>query len=138
MSIESNKDVVRGILAYDAVRLLKEDGYRNSPFHSPTYKDHGPLGDSDLEQISQFNCALAKGFPDFKFTVEDMIGEGDKVAARYRLDGTNLGEYLGIPPTGKKVFIKNQGIFLIKEGKLVESWRISDMLSFLQQIKVLL
>lgn len=138
MSIESNKEVVRGILAYDATRLLKEDGYRKSPFHSLSYKDHGSLGDSNLEQISQFNCALAKGFPDFKFTIEDMVGEDDKVAVRYRFDGTHLGEYMGVPPTGKKVFIKNQGFFLIKEGKLEESWRISDMLNFLQQMRLLL
>jgi predicted ester cyclase len=43
---------------------------------------------------------------------------------------------LGIPPTGKKVYIKNQGIFLLKEGKLEESWRVSDMLNFMEQMRV--
>ncbi len=138
MSVESNKEVIRSILAYDAVKLLKEDGYTKGKYHSLSYKDHGSLGESTLDQISQFNCALAKGFPDFKFTIEDMVGENDKVSVRYRFDGTHLGEYMDIPPTGKKVFIKNQGIFLIKDGKLEESWRISDMLNFLQQIKILL
>jgi predicted ester cyclase len=65
-----------------------------------------------------------------------MVGENDKVSARYRLDGTHLGEYLGIPPTGKKVYIKNQGIFLLKGGKLEESWRVSDMLNFMEQMRV--
>jgi predicted ester cyclase len=138
MSIESNKEIVRSILAYDAVRLLKEGGYQKGYFHSDTYKDHGSLGDSSLEQISQFNYALAKGFPDFKFTIEDMVGEGDMVAVRYRFDGTHLGEYMGMPPTGKQVYIKNMGFFLIKKDKLEESWRISDMLNFLQQIRILL
>jgi steroid delta-isomerase-like uncharacterized protein len=138
MSIENNKEVVRGILAYDAIRLLKEDGYRKSTYHSPSYRDHGSLGDSNLEQLSDFNCSLAKAFPDFKFTIEDMVGENDRVAVRYRFDGTHLSEFMGVPPTGKKVFIKNQGIFLIKDGKLEESWRISDMLNFLQQMRILL
>jgi predicted ester cyclase len=138
MSIENNKEVVRNILEYDAVRLLKEGGYPRGKFHSLSYKDHGSLGESNLEQISLFNCSLAKGFPDFKFNIEDMVGENDKVSVRYRFDGTHLGEFMGVPPTAKKVFIKNQGIFLIKDGKLEESWCISDMLNFLQQIKILL
>lgn len=138
MSIESNKEIVRRVLEYDGARLLKENGYRNSPYHSATYRDHGSLGDSNLEQISQYNLALAKGFPDFKFTIEDIVGEDDRVAVRYRFDGTHTGEYMGIPPTGKIVFIKNQGFFLIKDGKLEESWRISDMLNFLQQMRIML
>lgn len=138
MSVESNKELIRSILAYDAVKLLEEGGYPKGKYHSDSYKDHGSLGESNLEQISEFNCYLAKAFPDFKFTIEDMVGENDRVSVRYRFDGTHLGEYMEIPPTGKKVYIKNQGIFLIKDGKLEESWRISDMLSFLQQMRVLL
>jgi predicted ester cyclase len=139
MSIESNKEVIRNILAYDATRFLKEGGYpAEGKYHSLSYKDHGSLGESNLEQISQFNCTMAQGFPDFKFTIEDMVGEGDRVAVRYRFDGTHLGEYMRIPPTGKKVLIKNQGFFLIKDGKLEESWRILDMLNFLQQMRLVL
>jgi steroid delta-isomerase-like uncharacterized protein len=137
MSIEQNKEVIRRILEYDAVRLRKEGGYRKSQFHSPSYKDHGSMGEMDLEHLSQAYCSLAQGFPDFKFTVEDMVGENDKVAVRYRFDGTHLGEYLGIPPTGKKAYIKNMGIFRINAGKLEESWRISDMLDFMQQMRLL-
>ncbi len=138
MSIEENKEIVRRILEeYDAVRLIKEGGYRSSPYHSPSYKDHGSMGDMNLEQLSQAYCSLANGFPDFKFTVEDMVGENDKVAVRYRFDGTNTGEYLGIPPTGRKAYIKNMGIFQLKAGKLEESWRISDMLDFMQQMRLL-
>jgi predicted ester cyclase len=137
MSVEENKEIMRQILeGYDAVRLVKERGYLNSPFHSASYQEHGSMGNMDLERLSKGYCSLAKSFPDFKFTIEDMVGENDKVAVRYRLDGTHLGEYLGIPPTGKKVYIKNQGIFLIKNGKLEESWRISDMLDFMQQMRL--
>ena len=137
MSIEENKEVVRRILEYDAVKLHKEGGYRKSLFHSPSYKDHGSMGEMNLEELSQSYCSLAEAFPDFKFTIEDMVGENDKVAVRYRFDGTHLGNYLGIPPTGKKAFIKNQGIFRIKGGKLEESWRISDMLDFMHQMRLL-
>ena len=100
--------------------------------------DHGSTGDNNLEQFSKFHYSFAKGFPDYKHTIEDMVAENDKVSVRYRLDGTNLGEFLGIPATHRKVYIKNQGIFQIKGGKLQESWHISDMIDFMQQIRVLL
>jgi len=138
MSIEENKEIIRHILIdYDAVRMLKEDGYTKSKYHSPSYNDHGSMGDLNLEEVSQSYCYIAKGFPDFKFTIEDMIGEGDRVAVRYRFDGTHLGAYLEIPPTGKKIYIKNMGIFRLYAGKLEESWRISDMLDFMQQMRLL-
>jgi predicted ester cyclase len=138
MSVETNKDLIRRIIEeYDAVKIVKEGGYRKSPYHGSSYHDHGSMGDMDLEQLSQSYISLARGFPDFKFTVEDMVGEKDKVAVRYRFDGTHLGDYLGIPGTGKKAFIKNQGFFLIKRGKLQESWRISDMLDFMTQMRLL-
>ena len=96
MSVEENKEIIRHILVdYDAKRLLQEGGYRKSPYHSPSYKDHGSLGDLNLEQLSQAYCSLATGFPDFKYTIEDMVGENDKVAIRYRFDGTHLGELSG-------------------------------------------
>ena len=139
MSIEANKKVIRNILeGYDAVRLLKENGYGNSPHHSPSYQDHGSLGDSSLEEVSRHYCSLARGFPDFKFTIEDLLGENDKVVARYRFDGTHLGDYIGIPGTGRKFYIKHMGIFRLNEGKLEESWRISDMLNFLEQMRIIL
>lgn len=139
MCIENNKEIIRHVLLdYDAVRILKEGGYTKSPYHSLSYLDHCSMGNNSLEQFSQIQRSLAKGFPDFKYTIEDMIAESDKVSVRYRLDGTNLGEFLGIPPTGRRVYIKNQGIFLIKDGKLQESWHVSDMLDFMQQIRILL
>ncbi len=42
-------------------------------------------------------------FPDWKVTVDDIIAEGDKVVARATGEGTHLGEYMGIPPTGRRI-----------------------------------
>ena len=73
-------------------------------------------------------------FPDAQFTIEDLIAEGDKVAARATLRGTHRGEFMGIAPTGKHVTLTSISINRIEEGKMAEMWDNSDVLGLLQQL----
>jgi steroid delta-isomerase-like uncharacterized protein len=73
-------------------------------------------------------------FPDFTFTIEEMIAEGDKVVTRWTARGTHRGEYQGIPPTGKQVVVTGVEIQIIVSGKIVEGWRKWDRLDLLQQL----
>ena len=61
-------------------------------------------------------------FPDLNVTVEDLVAEGNKVAARWSWGGTHRGELMGIPPTSKQVAASGTSIHRIAEGKIVESW----------------
>ena len=45
---------------------------------------------------------LRSAFPDFKATVEDILAEGDKVVVRQTWSGTQKGEWMGVPPTGRQ------------------------------------
>jgi predicted ester cyclase len=73
-------------------------------------------------------------FPDLQGTVEDVVGEGDKVASRLRWRGTHQGELMGIPPSGKQVDFTLQAIHRIAEGKIVEGWVNYDTLGMMRQI----
>jgi len=90
------------------------------------------------EGVQEFFRVQIKAFPDLKFTAEDVIASGDKVAARFRFTGTNTGEYLGAPGTGKAVDV--QGVDIIRfndEGVGVEHWGVFDALTMMQQLGVL-
>jgi len=78
-----------------------------------------------------------KSFPDSLWTIEDIIAEEDKVWARVTYAGTHIDEYLGLPPTGKKISYKSVTIKRVVDGKLVEGWTVNDMLDFLRQIGVI-
>ena len=66
-------------------------------------------------------------------TVEDMIGEGDKVLNRWRLEATHSGEFRGIPATGKRITVTGMGLFRFNEdGKVVESWDSMDQLGMMR------
>src|SRR3954468_20039408 len=64
----------------------------------------------------------SKGLADPKFTIEDMIAEGDRVAVRLTSAATQVGEFMGMPPTGKRYSIAEIHIFRIRDGKVAEHW----------------
>lgn len=86
------------------------------------------------EGHKQFFAALRRAFPDLEITVEDQIAEGDKVVTRWTARGTHEGEFMGLPPTGKRAVISGIDIDRVADGKLVECWTKSDDLSLLQQL----
>ncbi len=77
---------------------------------------------------------LRAAFPDVRFTMEDMIAEGDMVASRWTFRGTNQDKWKGIPPTGSQVTITGILWSRIEDGKIVEEWSMSDQLGLRQQL----
>ena len=67
-----------------------------------------------------------------------MIAEGDKVACRVRVSGTQEGEIFGIPPTGKS-FTAAEHVHWhrVVGGKLVERWAVRDDLGTLIQLGII-
>ena len=61
-------------------------------------------------------------FPDLHFTIQDQIAEGEKVVTRYTFRGTQQGELMGIPPTGKQVSIEGISIYRVADGKMQQAW----------------
>jgi steroid delta-isomerase-like uncharacterized protein len=97
---------------------------------TPAGETHGPAG------YKQFYAALREAFPDFQVTVEDQVAEGDKVVTRWTARGTHLGEFQGIPPTGRRGAITGITIDRIANGKVVECWTNADDLGLLRLLGV--
>jgi predicted ester cyclase len=74
--------------------------------------------------------------PDGHIEIEDLLAEGDKVATRFRLRGTNTGSFQGMPPTGKAVDITATGIFRVVDGRVADNWVNFDALGLMQQLGV--
>jgi steroid delta-isomerase-like uncharacterized protein len=77
---------------------------------------------------------IRQGFPDHDAVVHEMISEGDLVATRKSFTGTHTGEFMGIPPTGKRATIEVIDFVRVREGKIVEHWNIVDQLGLMQQL----
>ena len=89
------------------------------------------------EAHKQLVAAIHKAFPDISYTVQDVIAEGDKVVTRKTFSGTHKGDFMGVPPTGKKGEIGVIDIFCIANGRIAEHWMEGDNLGLMQQLGII-
>jgi steroid delta-isomerase-like uncharacterized protein len=107
---------------------------------SPDCRLHGHADNDEvvgMAEFQQFAQALQKAFPDIQIEVEDTISEGDRTVARWVSRGTHQGEFMGIPPTGKKIFVRGVSVVRFSDGKMVESWDSWDKFGMLQSLGAL-
>jgi predicted ester cyclase len=102
----------------------------------PGYVDHSapPGAPGGLDGVKAVFGMFRTGFPDVKFTIDQMVGEGDMVATFVHGEGTNTGEFMGMPPSGKHAIWQSTGFFRVKDGKIVEHWGVPDLLGLMTQI----
>lgn len=84
--------------------------------------------------LAQMMAMFRTGFPDLQITVEDIVAKGDKVWAYTTMRGTNKGEFMGTPATGKKIEVKGLDIVRFANGKAVEHWGLNDDLAMMTQL----
>jgi steroid delta-isomerase-like uncharacterized protein len=90
-----------------------------------------------VEGLKQFLSMFRSAFPDLRATVDQVIAEGDTIAARFTMSGTHQGEFFGIPPTGKRMEITGIDVVRFENGKMVEHWGNQDDLGMMQQLGVI-
>lgn len=136
MSTAVNKEVVRRLIdefinkgdLAAAEELIAEDHIALPP--SPPGTPQGRTG--LLATIKTMRAA----FPDLEFTIEDEVAEGDKVATYIIWRGTHQGEFLGIPPTGKRVAVSAMAIDYCSAGQCLKTRMLMDTMSLMQQLGV--
>ena len=135
MSIEENKNIVRRYQEiYNSNNLDALSEVVSENLLTPKIMPGIPTG---IEGAKAAHQIMLTGFPDYQTVIDDLIAEGDKVAARITMSGTNTGSFIGIPPTGKHVLFTGMYIARITNGKIVEHWGEEDGVSLLQQLGVL-
>ena len=105
---------------------------------SPDFLDHDRENPThDRDGAKQFAAMARSAFPDVAAKVEDLIAEGDRVVARATISGTHNGEFMGVPPTGKRITFTCIDILRCADGKIVEHWGEADNVGMLQQLGVI-
>lgn len=136
MSTEQNKALVRQLVeeAINQGNMSVVD-----EFLIPDFVEHEELPSGippGREAPKVLFTMLRSAFPDFKATIEHLIAEGDEVVLHMTWTGTHEGEFMGIPPTGKRISINVIDILGIAEGKFVEHWGVMDSMAMMQQLGV--
>jgi len=95
-----------------------------------------PVEVRGIEAFKQYYSVFNAAFPDLDFTIEDLVSEGNKVAARWTNKATHKGALMGIPATGLKVGVTGIIVYEIADGKIKEAWTVWDALGLMQQLGV--
>jgi len=104
----------------------------------PDVRQHSPVEATGVQAIKEMVFErLYRAFPDLHITLEDMIEEGDKVAVRDLVTGTHLGEFNGLPPTGKSVSYREIFIARFANGRIAEAWGVVDVFTQMKQLGVI-
>lgn len=99
------------------------------------YIEHDPIpgqGTGREGAIDRFSIIVSALAP--HFTIEDVISEADRVVVRWTNAGTHVGEFAGVPATGRSFTIAGIDIYRLESGLLAEHWHVVDQLSMLGQL----
>ena len=89
------------------------------------------------EAIEHVYGVWLRAFPDLRFVHEDVIIDGDRVAALCRVAGTHGGEFFGMPPTGRRLEVSAVFVYRFENDKIAHERRVLDFTGVLVQIGVL-
>jgi predicted ester cyclase len=102
-------------------------------------KSHGfPDADSLLvgpEAFKAVHRVFCGAFPDLHVEVEDVVAEGDRVAVRWRVTMTHLGDHLGFPATGRKGTLDGSSFLIVKDNRVIEGWNQMDLQALMQELQ---
>lgn len=127
--LEANKDLVRRFYAevingrdLDAIdELLTED-----------FTHDGELRGRDGQRPAV--AAFLDGFSDLHNRIEQILAEGDLLAARQTWRGTHDGEFAGVPATGRGVEFTSTAVLQIRDGMIAAAWDQVDVAGLMAQL----
>jgi len=136
-ALETNKAVAlrlaNEVFSQGNLRTFDEifaDGYVNHTMPVP-----GVPGTKD--GFKQLVLATRAAFPDVRVDVKDVVAEGDFAVFRDVVHATSRGEFMGVPPNGKRIEWTEIHFLKIVGGRIVEHWANFDQVGILRQLGVL-
>jgi steroid delta-isomerase-like uncharacterized protein len=135
MSAEDNKAAVLRFMRESNkgnLRVMDEVLAPDFVGHMAAMELHGP--DAYKQYIARIHTAL----PDSQLSIDDIVADGDTVAVRATISGTNSGPFMDLPPTGKNISHREALFFRFSGGKATEVWQFSDTMAFYRQLGITL
>lgn len=135
MSVEENKEATRRLVnIFNAHDFSKMDEVCDE---NMVYRTGSGIELRGLDAYRDIMIDLHEAFPDFEYSLEDIVAEGDRVHFTYRFTGTHKEEFMDIPARGGKLDYLVASVCRFDDGKLVEEIDFYDGLTFMRQLGVL-
>ena len=136
-----------GPLARDLIRIgdeaiAREDEAKLRGFYAGDYIFHGPRGDLTFEELSAYFASLREAFSNLRIVREQIIADGNFLAARNTFSGDFTGVFNYSPigplaPTRQHLEWELINTFrYADDGRLAEEWVQTDYRSLLTKLGV--
>jgi steroid delta-isomerase-like uncharacterized protein len=120
---------------YELISAGDIDGFGNHMAEDFVEHEEMPGLERSKDGVKQMFRIYRAAFPDLQMEAEDVLVDGDKAVARVRATGTNQGEFMGMPATGKSVEVQLIDIIRFGDDGLAhEHWGVFDALGMMQQL----
>lgn len=134
MDVERNKTIVRAFVE----AINRRDWERIDQLVSADFTRHSDAaGEPEIRSRDELKSFLVReldAFPDAHERLEELLAEGNKVAARHRFEGTQRGQLGPYPATGNRMIGRYIAVYRVEEGRIAEAWAEWDTLSGLTQL----
>lgn len=121
---EENKALVRGF--YDDINRGDVAGFMAKLADDFVEHEAFPGVPPTRQGVGMLFEQLRNAFSGFRMNVEAIAAEGDMVMVRGTMTGTHVGEFMGVPPSGKEVRMPFCDWTGVRNGKAVEHWGVTD------------
>ncbi len=114
------------VTAFETV--FSDDSATVGALFTPDMVDHAPWPGHSPD-VAGFTAGLAEmrqSFPDLNVEVERTVSQGDLLTVHSRISGTQLGEFMGVPASGKTFNIEAIDILRLSSGRIAEHWGVLD------------
>jgi steroid delta-isomerase-like uncharacterized protein len=132
-----NKDIVRRW--YEDVWAKGDPGPLDELL-ADDYVDHNPMPGFGADKASAADVlkAIMGNATDAKMDVGHMIAEGDFVAAHWRMEWTQHGNFMDmVPADGKRLSIEGHDFVRVSDGRIAEAWHVEDVMSVMGELGVM-
>jgi len=102
------------------------------------YHDPGDPWDKrelDLAEYRERVTLSRAPFPDQFFTIQELVGEGQKVVVSWLWSATHKGDIPGFPATGRRIEMSGITVYFFEQGRLTGHWQVTDRLGVFMQLR---
>jgi steroid delta-isomerase-like uncharacterized protein len=134
---DDTADVAKAIVRRNTEKVQGEGDFALfDELFADDFVDHTPQPGTtpDKAGVRVLYTRLREAFPDFRPEIRWQSVEGDLVTTYKIYHGTHLGEFLGIPPTGRTIQFETVDAMRVRQGKITDHWGVANLYSALQQL----
>lgn len=130
--IQFTTELVSAWNDHDLARILQ---YYKEDYYGEDVSQANPiLGHHGIEKTF---IAVLRAFPDLTITDRDWVAQENRLAVAWRMQGTQQGVIMSIPPTGRTVSVRGSSFFSLIEGKIARGIHIWDVAGLIRCLGLL-